>query len=112
MNKAIKDYIRTSPIAPHLTVANLLRAGYHSYPQKWKQEDEGTKNILDKVWEDGLYVLPNYYTPQQCAAMRDEIDRVVEANKQHVSFDDLIGDARLFGAEKVYLSRIIIILKA
>ncbi len=101
MNKAIKDFIRTSPIAPHLTVANLLRAGYHSYPQKWKNEDADTKNILDTVWEKGLYVLPNYFSPEQCAAMRNEIDTVIDNNKQYVSFDDLIGDARLFGAEKV-----------
>lgn len=101
MNQAIKDYIKTCPIAPHLTVANLLRAGYHSYPQKWKSEDEQTKTILDTVWKDGLYVLPDYFSAEQCVAMRSEIDFVIENNKQHVSFDDLIGDARLFGAEKV-----------
>lgn len=96
-----KKWIKNSPMAAPLTVARMVTAGYCGYPENWGQEDETTKNILDTVRETGFYVYEDYYTPEQCALLRSEIDRVLAEYKDQTSFDDLIGDARMFGAEKV-----------
>ncbi len=97
----IKNWLKTSPLAAPMTVARMMMAGYRGYPTSWDNEDEQTRGILNALNTRGYYVYEGYYTPEQCAAMRNEIDTVIEDNKDSVSFDDLIGDARLFGAEKV-----------
>ncbi len=98
---AIKDWIKQSPFAPPLTLARMVTAGYWNYPEKWAREDERTRTILDTIKKTGFYVWPDFYDAERCKLLRAEIDRVAVEHKDKVSCDDLIGDTRLFGAEKV-----------
>lgn len=96
-----KNRIKRSPLAAPLTLARMITAGYYNYPEAWAGEDEKTRTILNTIKKTGFYIYPAYYSAEKCRLLREEIDRVISEHKDKTSYDDLIGDIRLFGAEKV-----------
>ncbi len=101
MENSIKEKIKHSPLAAPLTLARMVGAGYCGYPGKWEGEEQQVQETLNSIKENGYYIIPAYYSVERCQDLRDEIDRQFEENKDKTSHDDLIGDTRLFGAEKV-----------
>jgi hypothetical protein len=101
VKQKLKKYIEKNIFSSPLTIARMAMAGYGGYPKSWDKVDTEKRTILDNVWSRGFHVIENFYTPEECAVLRDEVDGVLKKHEDIVSYDELIGDARLFGAEKV-----------
>jgi len=48
----------------------------------------------------GYLVIPGYYAPERCAALRAEIDRIMAGQPDVVQKDKFDADHRVFGAER------------
>ncbi|MAX81143.1 MAG: hypothetical protein CL843_13335 [Crocinitomicaceae bacterium] len=57
--------------------------------------------LISKVKAYGVAVVPNFYSEEQCATMRNEIDQLLVEHKSRISTDDYESDKRLFAANQV-----------
>ena len=53
----LKKWVKNSPLAPPLTLARMVMAGYCGYKENWSEEDEKTQTILNTIKDQGFYVL-------------------------------------------------------
>jgi hypothetical protein len=65
-----------------------------------KSLSEIEKEVLDGLEKDGYYVIPDYYTPEKCDEIIDEIERLRKDFWDHVHYV-ADCDARFFGANRV-----------
>ena len=62
---------------------------------------ETERNILASIRSRGYAVVPDFYSAEQCAALRADIDALMKTHVGHVSVDAKGSDHRLFGADRV-----------
>lgn len=76
---------------------------YQRYESKYGQHLSALKTapIYADVLQQGYCVLPNYWTPTQCAKARAEINALLDTERRHdvrVWVDDCQADQRILGA--------------
>ncbi len=57
-----------------------------------------------RLQQDGYVVLPDFYSAGQCAALRAEIDRIIQEQPEALQKDKLGADCRIFGSERASLA--------
>lgn len=57
--------------------------------------------IIHALKTDGIYVMPNFISSQECTELRVEIDRLIEQFPNKIWTDSLKCDRRVFGADEV-----------
>lgn len=80
----------------------LLSHAKHKVKQLLRPRAALPSQIADAVWalrRDGYCVVPNYYSADQCAFLRNEIDRIIREQPDNVQKDPRNSDYRIFGAE-------------
>ena len=65
------------------------------------EHDEKVQDIVKQVKENGFAVVPNFYSADECAILREEVDRLVEKleNEKRLWIDPSGADKRCFAAE-------------
>jgi hypothetical protein len=56
--------------------------------------------IVDKINDDGIIVIDNFYSAEKCDVLIKEIDRLLIDKKDKVQGDALGADNRIFGADR------------
>lgn len=92
------------------TLTNLLRAAYRISGKKVlhrarRAPSEAAKakwaGVMEEVAERGIATVPNFWSPEECAAARADFDRLVDAGLEGIWRDDTGSDHRIFGFERV-----------
>ncbi len=55
-------------------------------------------DVAEQIKNNGLYIIPDYYSPSECDELIGEIDRLISGNEAHVWQDDTKSDVRLYGS--------------
>jgi len=65
------------------------------------QYDEKVQNIVHQIKENGFAVVPNFYSADECAILRNEVDRLIEKRRdeEKLWIDAYGADKRCFAAE-------------
>ena len=72
----------------------------HAFKKQPLQFNETVESIVKTLNERGYVVLEGYFSEEQCAAVRSEIDLLLNNQKDNVETYDHNADHRLFGANK------------
>lgn len=59
------------------------------------------QKLIDEVRQKGFVVIPDYYSKEMCARMREEIDNLFASNSEYLWVDPKKSDHRIYGAEKL-----------
>lgn len=70
----------------------------HSFKKQPLQFNQTVESIVKTLNERGYVVLEGYFTEEQCAAVRNEIDKLLKIQQGNVETYDHNADHRLFGA--------------
>lgn len=70
----------------------------HSFKKQPGQFNQTVESIVQTLNEKGYVVLKDYFSEEQCAAVRDEIDHVLSRKAENIQTDNHNADHRLFGA--------------
>lgn len=62
--------------------------------------DTRLQNAFEAIKKNGVAVVEDFYSPQKCADLCEEIDRLLEKYKDKIWTDKQQSDHRIFGAEK------------
>lgn len=57
-------------------------------------------DAVNQLRRNGYHVIPNYYSPERCAELRAEIDRIIAEQPDVVQQDELKSDSRVYGIER------------
>lgn len=59
----------------------------------------GTAEAVRALRREGYFIIPGYYTSDQCAFLRGEIDRIIREQPDSIQKDPHGSDFRIFGSE-------------
>lgn len=58
-----------------------------------------TAKAVHALHRDGYFIVPGYYSAEQCTFLRGEIDRIIREQPDNIQKDPRGADFRIFGAE-------------
>ena len=61
---------------------------------------ESAKKIIERINNDGYYILEDYYSKNHCDLLIKEIDNMIEVHGKKVWVDNFGSDHRLYGADR------------
>ncbi len=71
------------------------------YQKNVKGIDGVPEGALESIRSKGYFVWENYYSTEECASLRNEIDRLIEENSATIWRDDEDADNRVYFAERL-----------
>jgi len=71
-----------------------------TYANHSVQHNSRVSEILSDIQRNGICIIPNYWSIEQCALARLEIDRVIDQYPQYLS-TQAKSDKRIYGADRV-----------
>lgn len=92
-----------------MSILDIKSNLYHNYylglkglfNKKSFDESPEIKGVLDELRENGVVVIENFFTDEECKTYKDEIDKKMEEYSKTVWKDDTESDIRIWGAEDV-----------
>lgn len=92
--------------------SNALFVGLQTLADRWRHRSQGrpsrngiapsaaARAAASALRRPGYLVIPGYYPPERCAALRAEIDRIMAEQPDVIQKDAFDADHRVFGAER------------
>lgn len=80
---------------------NVVKAEAAKKNGLYTTSDELAQKVLDDVQANGVSIVENFVTPDQCDELRLEVDRIISEYKSQLWIDDGESDFRAFGADIV-----------
>jgi len=70
---------------------------YYLTPKSWKKTD--VENIVEKLNSQGVVVVQNFLSPEECRQIREEMDHLYQIHSNSLWRDSLGADERFYGIE-------------
>lgn len=83
------------------TIKQEIRNSLHNLKSTKIVLDKSEIEILNKIEKEGFYVIPNFYSENECMEIKNEIDNLLEKYKEQVITDRALSDHRIWGADRV-----------
>ncbi len=64
-------------------------------------QDDSTDSIIKEVEENGICIIPGFWSIDDCNKLKDEIDYTIEHRRDELWKDDLGADYRIWGMDNV-----------
>lgn len=66
--------------------------------KNFDKSDSEQARIAEEIRKNGIYVLTDYYSQEECDKIIGEIDRLVQGSEAHIWQDEAQSDTRIYGS--------------